>query len=167
MLRHIPSSNIIFSVGRAPQWHRYPGHFLKLSECALTCSTLGKSDKSRHLTCAQIMPKFFNEWIKILPADLAQGRSPQRFDVAQPLSTLSTARLALRIALESFLIAERRMVRPPSTRKAQMKTLLMLIVGLMLAACGSMENHVRNRDAADRNRYLVEHNAVDTICACP
>jgi uncharacterized protein YceK len=33
-----------------------------------------------------------------------------------------------------------------------MKTILMLIVGLMLAGCGSME---RNRDA------------VDTICACP
>ena len=30
-----------------------------------------------------------------------------------------------------------------------------------------MENHVRNRDAVDRNRYFVEHNAVDTICACP
>ena len=29
-----------------------------------------------------------------------------------------------------------------------MKTILMLIVGLMLAGCGSMENHVRNR--ADR-----------------
>jgi uncharacterized protein YceK len=42
-----------------------------------------------------------------------------------------------------------------------------LIVGLMLAGCGSMENHVHNRDAVDRNRYLVEHNAVDTICACP
>ena len=40
-----------------------------------------------------------------------------------------------------------------------MKTILMLIVGLMLAGCGSMENHVRNRDAVDRNRYLVEHNA--------
>jgi hypothetical protein len=26
-----------------------------------------------------------------------------------------------------------------------MKTILMLIVGLMLAGCGSMENHVRNR----------------------
>ena len=40
-------------------------------------------------------------------------------------------------------------------------------VGLMLAGCESTENHVRNRDAVDRNRYLVEHNAVDTICACP
>jgi hypothetical protein len=29
------------------------------------------------------------------------------------------------------------MVRPQSTRKAQMKTILMLIVWLMLAACGS------------------------------
>jgi uncharacterized protein YceK len=48
-----------------------------------------------------------------------------------------------------------------------MKTILMLIVGLMLAGCGSMENHVRNRDAVDRNRYLVAHTAVDTICACP
>jgi hypothetical protein len=64
-------------------------------------------------------------------------------------------RPALRIALYVFLIAEWRMIRPQSTRKAQMKTILMLIVGLMLASCGSMENHVRNRDA------------VDTICACP
>ena len=48
-----------------------------------------------------------------------------------------------------------------------MKTILMFIVGLMLTGCGSMENHVRNRDAVDRNRYLVEHTAVDTICACP
>ena len=30
-----------------------------------------------------------------------------------------------------------------------MKTILMLIVGLMFAGCGSMENHVRNRDAVD------------------
>jgi hypothetical protein len=70
-------------------------------------------------------------------------------------------------APESFLIAEWRMIRPQSTSKAQMKTILMLIVGLMLAGCGSTGNHVRNRDAVDRNRYLVEHNAVDTICACP
>src|SRR5207244_8639233 len=75
---------------------------------------------------------------------------------------------AHRIAPESrFLIAGWRMIRPQSTRKAQMKTILMLIVGLMLAGCGSTGNHVRNRDAVDRNRYLVEHNAVDTICACP
>jgi hypothetical protein len=60
-----------------------------------------------------------------------------------------------RIAQDAFLIAEWQMIRPQSTRKAQMKTILMLIVGLMLAGCGSMENHVRNRDA------------VDTICACP
>jgi uncharacterized protein YceK len=31
------------------------------------------------------------------------------------------------------------MIRPQSTRKAKMKTILMLIVGLMLAGCGSME----------------------------
>ena len=36
-----------------------------------------------------------------------------------------------------------------------MKTILILIVALMLAGCGSMENHARNRDA------------VDVICACP
>jgi len=71
------------------------------------------------------------------------------------------------IAPESFLIC--RMANDPATinKQAQMKTILMLIVGLMLAGCGSMDNHVRNRDAVDRNRYLVEHNAVDTICACP
>ena len=48
-----------------------------------------------------------------------------------------------------------------------MKIILMLVVGLMLAGCASTGNHVRNRDAVDHNRYLVEHNAVDTICACP
>ena len=68
---------------------------------------------------------------------------------------------------ESFLIAGRQMIRSQSTSKAQMKTILLLIVGLMLAGCESTENHVRNRDALYRNRYLVEHNAVDTICACP
>ena len=48
-----------------------------------------------------------------------------------------------------------------------MKIILMLIFGLMLAGCESTKNDVRNRDAVDRNHYLVEHNAVDTICACP
>jgi uncharacterized protein YceK len=48
-----------------------------------------------------------------------------------------------------------------------MKTILMLIVGLMLAGCGSMESHVGNRDAVDGHHYVVEHTAVDTICACP
>jgi hypothetical protein len=48
-----------------------------------------------------------------------------------------------------------------------MKIILMLIVGLMLAGLRINGNHVRNRDAVDRNRYLVDHTAVDTICACP
>jgi hypothetical protein len=91
----------------------------------------------------------------------------ERFAVASSLLGSATTRPAFRIAQASFLIAEWRMIRQQSTSKAQMKTILMLIVGLMLAGCGSMENHVRNRDAVDRNRYLVEHNAVDTICACP
>jgi hypothetical protein len=76
---------------------------------------------------------------------------------------------------ESFLIAEWRMIRRQSTRKAQMKTILMLIVGLMLAGCGSMENDVRNRDEGARRSGAVhqpvgkdgEARAVDTICACP
>ena len=63
--------------------------------------------------------------------------------------------LLLRIALEMILIAGWQMIWPQSTGKAQMKTILMLIVGLMLAGCGSMQSHVRNRDA------------VDAICACP
>jgi uncharacterized protein YceK len=46
------------------------------------------------------------------------------------------------------------MIRPQSTGKGQMKTILMLIVGLMLAGCGSMENHVRNRDAVDTDMRL-------------
>jgi hypothetical protein len=53
------------SVGRAPQWHRYPGHFLTLSRLDLMCSTLGKSGKLHDLTFAQIMPKIFHEWIKL------------------------------------------------------------------------------------------------------
>jgi uncharacterized protein YceK len=67
------------------------------------------------------------------------------------------------------------MIRTQSTRKAQMKTILMLIVGLMLAGCGSMENHVRNRDKDARRSGVVhqpvsndgEVRAVDMICACP
>src|SRR4030095_10777133 len=51
-------------------------------------------------------------------------------------------------ALESFLIARWRMIRPQSTRKAQMKTILMLTVGLILAGCGSTGNHVRNQGGA-------------------
>jgi hypothetical protein len=73
-----------------------------------------------------------------------------------------------RIAQDAFLIAEWRMIRPQSTRKAQMKTILMLIVGLMLAGCGSMENHVRNRTPAPgAQRGSGDAVAVDTICACP
>ena len=55
-----------------------------------------------------------------------------------------------------------------------MKTILMLIVGLMLAGCGSMENHVRNskRELDMKRERLTlfqqgEQYAVDTICACP
>jgi hypothetical protein len=63
------------------------------------------------------------------------------------------------------------MIRPQSTRKAQMKTILMLIVGLMLAGCGSMENHVRNHGVASTSRPALQDRgngiAVDTICACP
>jgi len=67
------------------------------------------------------------------------------------------------------------MMRRQSTKKTQMKTILMLIVGLMLAGCGSMESHVRNRDEGARRSGVVhqpvrndgEVRAVDTICACP
>ena len=56
------------------------------------------------------------------------------------------------------------MVSDP-TKKLQMKTILMLIVALMLAGCGSMENHVPTSgpDSYDRGNRI----AVDTICACP
>jgi hypothetical protein len=75
----------------------------------------------------------------------------------------------------TFLIGEWRMIRPQLTRKAQMKTILILIVGVVLAGCGSMENHVRNRDEGARRSGVVhqpiikdgEIYAVDTICACP
>jgi hypothetical protein len=53
----------------------------------------------------------------------------------------------------------------------QMKTMLMLIVGLMLAGCGSMENHVRNHGVASTSQFALPDRgngiAVDTICACP
>jgi hypothetical protein len=63
------------------------------------------------------------------------------------------------------MIAEWQMIRPQSTRKAQMKTIPMLIVGLMLAGCGSMENHVPTSSPGsyDRGNRI----AVDMICACP
>ncbi len=52
-----------------------------------------------------------------------------------------------------------------------MKIILMLIVGLMLADCGSMENHVRNHGVASTSRPFLQDRgngiAVDTICACP
>src|SRR5437764_15218934 len=52
--------------------------------------------------------------------------------------------------------------------KTQMKTIQMLIVGLMLAGCGSMENHVRNRTPAPGAQYgSGDAVAVDIICACP
>jgi len=53
-------------------------------------------------------------------------------------------------------------------KEAQMKTILMLIVGLMLAGCASMENHVRNRTPAPGAQYgSGDAVAVDIICACP
>jgi hypothetical protein len=73
------------------------------------------------------------------------------------------------------LIAGWQMMRPQLVRKAQMKAILMLIVGLMLAGCGSIENHGRNRDEGARRSGVVhqpvsndgEARAVDAICACP
>ena len=41
------------------------------------------------------------------------------------------------------------------------------MVGLMLASCGSTENHVRNRHQSGINYHTAEMDAVDTICACP
>jgi hypothetical protein len=43
-----------------------------------------------------------------------------------------------------------------------MKTILMLIVGLMLAGCGSMENHVRNHGVASTSDPLFGPG--DTYC---
>ena len=54
-------------------------------------------------------------------------------------------------------------------KESTMKIILMLTVGLMLAGCGSTENHVRNHGVAstfpeyDRGDRI----AIDTICACP
>jgi len=47
----------------------------------------------------------------------------------------------------------------------------MLTVGLMLAGCGSTENHVRNNGVASTSAGPLagpgDRIAVDTICACP
>jgi len=54
---------------------------------------------------------------------------------------------------------------------AEMKTILMLTVGLMLAGCGSMENHVRNHGAPPTSAGPLagpgDRIAGETICACP
>jgi hypothetical protein len=75
------------------------------------------------------------------------------------------------IAPEWFLIAGWRMIRLQSTRKAHMKTILMLTVGLMLAGCESAKNHVNNHGAASTSRIALPDRgngiAVETICACP
>jgi hypothetical protein len=89
------------------------------------------------------------------------------FAFGQPLDLATSQNRAL----ESFLVAVRRMIWPQSLGKAQMKTILMLIVGLMLAGCGSMENHVRNHGVASTSGPASQDRgnriAVDTICACP
>jgi uncharacterized lipoprotein YmbA len=50
-----------------------------------------------------------------------------------------------------------------------MKKTLMLTLGLMLAGCGSTENHVRGNGLASTfpEYQPGERIAVDTICACP
>ena len=49
-----------------------------------------------------------------------------------------------------------------------MKTILMLTVGLILAGCGSTENHVRNNGVSTFPEYdRGDRIAIDTICACP
>jgi uncharacterized protein YceK len=65
-----------------------------------------------------------------------------------------------------------RRLRQAQQGKGQMKTILMLIVALMLAGCGSTEHHVRNRDAqpgayAVTASDAIMDTAVDAICACP
>jgi hypothetical protein len=76
-----------------------------------------------------------------------------------------------RIAPESFLIAGWRMIRLQPIRKAHMKTILMLTVGLMLAGCGSTGSHVRNHGVSSPSRITLPDRgngiAVETICACP
>jgi len=52
-----------------------------------------------------------------------------------------------------------------------MKTILMLTVGLMLAGCGSMENHGRNNNFPPTSAGPLagpgDRIAGETICACP
>ena len=48
---------------------------------------------------------------------------------------------------------------------------MLTVVGLMLAGCGSTENHVSNGGAASTSAEPLagpgDRIAVDTICACP
>jgi len=52
-----------------------------------------------------------------------------------------------------------------------MKTILMLIVGLILAGCGSTDTHVRNDNAPPTSAGALagpgDRIAGETICACP
>jgi hypothetical protein len=61
--------------------------------------------------------------------------------------------------------------QPTINRESTNENDTMLIVGLMLAGCGSMENHVRNHGVASTSRFALPDRgngiAVDTICACP
>jgi hypothetical protein len=65
-----------------------------------------------------------------------------------------------------------RMVNDATTIKnTTMKIILMLTFGLMLAACGSVENDVLNHGAPPTSAGPLagpgDRIAVDTICACP
>ena len=58
------SNRAVVQLGRTLEWGAYPDDFLKLSRLDLTRSTLGKAANRHDLTCTQIMPKIFHEWIK-------------------------------------------------------------------------------------------------------
>ena len=64
---HVRLSNpfrAVAQLGRAPGSGQLPGDFLKLSQLALTCSTLGKPPNSRDLNSRPNTLKFFRQWIK-------------------------------------------------------------------------------------------------------
>ena len=108
-----------------------------------------------------------------LPESSQRARSDSRTP-----ETLSRCTITLAISKNggrrSRIVFDCRTVNDAATIKdSTMKTILTLMVGLILAGCGSTENHVRNHGvgaastSAGPSAGPGDRIAVDTICACP
>src|SRR5438552_3527053 len=69
----------VAQLGRAPGSGQSPDDFLKLSQRALTCSTLGKSPNSRDLNSPPNALRFFHRWIKQWIKDSGGWSAPAVF----------------------------------------------------------------------------------------